>query len=91
MVNECNAARIVPSLGYQYNDTTPPKNHAGGIWLLWNTDNVEVNVIAKETRAIHCMVYEKSTSKQFVLSAVYAPAQNQGKNDFGTISNILMM
>jgi len=76
IVNECNAARIIKSLGYQFYDTIPPKNHAGGIWLLWNTENVEVNVIVKETRALHCKVYEKNTSKQCVLSAVYAPAQN---------------
>jgi len=82
MVNECNVARIVPSLGYQYNDTTPPKNHAGGIWLLWNTENVEVNIIAEESRALHCLVHKKSTLKKFVLSAIFAPAQNQEKNDF---------
>jgi len=46
-------------------------------------ENVEVSVIAKETRVLHCMVYEKSTSKQCVLSAVHAPTQNQEKkNDF---------
>ena len=37
MINECNAARIVKSLGYQFCDAIPPKNHVGGIWLLWNT------------------------------------------------------
>jgi len=82
MVNECNTARIVKSLGYQFYDTIPPHNHAGGIWLLWNADNVDVTVIAKEAGALHCMVYEKCTSKQCVLSAVYAPAQPQEKNEF---------
>jgi len=63
MVNECNASRIVPSLGYQYYDTIPPTNHAGGTWLLWNTENVEVNIITKESKALYCLVHEKSTSK----------------------------
>jgi len=48
MVNEYNAARIVKSLGSQFYDTIPPHNHAGGICLLWNTDNVEVPMVAKE-------------------------------------------
>ena len=82
IVNECNTARIVKSLGYQFYDTIPPKNHVGGIWLLWSTENMKVNAIAKETRALHYLVYEKSTSKQCVLSTVSVPAQNQEKNDF---------
>ena len=69
------------------NSTT--SNHSGGIWLLWNTENVEVNVIAKETRALHCTVHEKSTWKQCLLSAIYAPAQHHERMPFGSISSTL--
>jgi len=53
----------------------------GGIWLLWNSENVVVNVLAKETRAIHCNVVERSTSKNYKLTAVNAPAQINEKDD----------
>ena len=78
MVNECNAAHIVKSLGYQFYETISPHNHAGGIWLLWNTDDVEVNVIAKEARALHCLVYEKSSSKQRVFFCCLYTRSNSG-------------
>jgi len=31
MVNDCNAERIVKTLGYQFYDTILTHNHAGGI------------------------------------------------------------
>ena len=49
---------------------------------MWNPSNIEVNVIAKENRAIHCHVIEKDNYKQFMLSAVYAPAQEKDKDAF---------
>jgi len=54
----------------------------GGIRILWNTDNVDVNIIAKKPRAIYCTMFEKITSAKCVLLTVYAPAQIHEKNDF---------
>jgi len=82
MVNDCTADRIVKSLGYQFYDTIPTFNQTGGIWVLWNTVNVDVTVMAKEDRVLPCVVYEKSTAKQVLLSAVYAPANPQDKDAF---------
>jgi len=47
---------------------------------LWNPVNIEVNVIAKENRAIHCHIIEKVTNKQFILSTIYAPTQEKDKD-----------
>ena len=58
----------------------PTFNHRGGIWCLWNPSNIEVNVIAKENNAIHCHVIEKDNNKQFILSTVYAHAQEKDKD-----------
>jgi len=54
----------------------------GGIWLLWNDENVEVSIIAKEPRIMHCLVLDKLTAKECLISAVYAPAQESRKDDF---------
>ena len=54
----------------------------GGIWLLWNTENVEVTILAKENRLIYFLVLDKITMNQCVISVVYAPAQERHKNNF---------
>ena len=82
MVNEGNTECIIKSLGQHNHDTIPPHNHTRGIWLLRNLDNVVVTVLAKDARAIHCNVAERSTSKNCILTAVYAPTQNNEKHDF---------
>ena len=61
-------------IGYQNYDTILPYNHTEGIWLLDTNDNVEVKVIAKEVRAIHCTTYETTTAKLCARTLVYALA-----------------
>jgi len=59
MVNEQNTQRIIRTLGCRHFDFVLPHNHTGGIWLLWKDDNVVVNVLAKDHRAVHCSILEK--------------------------------
>ena len=82
LVNCQNTDLIINQLGYRFSSTIPPVNHTGGIWLLWNDDNVDVSVVAKETRIIHCLVHDKLTAKECLLSAVYAPARENHKDAF---------
>jgi len=82
LVNCQNIDFIIKQLGYSYYSAVPPVNHTGGIWLLWNDENVDVSIIAKETRIMHCLVLDKLTAKECLLSAVYAPAQESQKDDF---------
>ena len=60
LVNCQTTDLIINQLGYSYSSTIPPVNHMGGIWLLWNDDNVNVSIVAKETRIIHCLVHDLS-------------------------------
>jgi len=48
IINEQNTQHIVKSLGFHNYDIISFPNHVGGIWLLWDTDNVEVKVLAEE-------------------------------------------
>ena len=82
MVNEQNAQQIIRTLGFRNFDFILPQNHVGGIWLLWKDNNVDLDNIAKEHRAIHCSVFEKGTNKQCVVTTVYAPTQNHKKPAF---------
>jgi len=82
MVSQQNINLIVKRLGCHRYSTIPPQNHMGGIWLLWNEENVDANVITKETRRIHCMVFNKINLKQCMLSVIYAPSPEQEKEEF---------
>jgi len=82
MVNCQNTDWIINQLGYRHFSTIPPVNHVGGIWFLRNSDNVEVTVIAKEPRIMHCLVLDKPIAKECLVSAVYAPTRESQKDDF---------
>jgi len=82
MVNEQNVDLIFKTLGFSHYERIPTNNHCGGIWCLWNSINVNVTIIAKETRAIHCHVIDNVHNKQCMLSAIYAPARNGEKDVF---------
>ena len=58
MVNECNTEGIIKTLGNHNYDTISPHNHAGGLWLFQNSENIVVTVLAKKARAIHCNVVQ---------------------------------
>jgi len=82
MVNGPNGELIIRKLGYHHFSTIPPSNHVGGIWLLWNNENVEVTVLAKESRLMQFLVLNLITSNHCLMSAVYAPTQERHKNEF---------
>jgi len=82
MVTEENTKRIIPHLGFQYHDFSNPINHSGGIWVLWNNTNIRANVLIKEDRAIHMLVFEYSSQKFSIISGIYALAQSSEKAAF---------
>ena len=84
MVNEEHTKRIISRLGFQFYDFSNPINHSGGIWVLWNTTNIKANVLLKDDRAIHMLVFEYSSQKFSIISGIYAPAQAHDKDAFWT-------
>jgi len=82
MVNEQDANLIITNLGFSHYDTIPTENHCGGIWCLWNPINVDVSILVKESRAIHCQIKDNVKNKQCLLTAVYALAQERHKDAF---------
>jgi len=82
LINCQNIDLIIKQLGYRYSPTIPPVNHMGGIWLLWNDEKVDVSIVAKETRIMHCLILDKLNAKECLLSAVYAPVRENQKDDF---------
>ena len=46
--------------------------YAGGLWLLWNEDRVEVSKLANTEQEIHVIVKVHSSNLNWLLSAIYA-------------------
>ena len=69
MVSKSNSDRIISTLRFECFDYVLPLNHSGGIWVLWNETNIMANVLLKEPRAIHMLIFDSSVQKLFVVSA----------------------
>ncbi|KAL0012521.1 hypothetical protein SO802_007629 [Lithocarpus litseifolius] len=44
---------------------------SGGIWLLWNSDKVQITQLAMSEQEIHVLVKVTSSSFEFIFSAIY--------------------
>jgi len=84
MASDETAKLILPQLGFDHYDFTVPVNHSGGIWVLWNKRNILANVLLKEDRAIHMLVFDILIQKFSIISGIYAPAQTCHKDGFWT-------
>ena len=82
MASEATVQKILPLLGFDHFDYTLPVNHSGGIWVLWNKTNIMANVLLKEDRAIHMLVFDILLQKLSIISGIYAPVQPRHKDAF---------
>ena len=82
MASAETATRLLPQLGFDHYDFILPVNHSGGIWVLWNQQNILANVLFKEDRAIHLLVFDIIRQKLSIISGIYAPAQPSQKDVF---------
>ena len=85
MVNDQNADLIIGTLGFSHYDTIPPVNHCcgigvNGIYPIY----IEVSILAKENRVIHCHIKDIAKNKECILMTVYAPAQERDKDHLAT-------
>ena len=74
MLNDQNVDLIIGTLRFSHYDMIPKVNYCGEIWCLWNPINIEVLILAKESRAIHCHLKDIPKNKECVLTIVYALA-----------------
>jgi len=82
MTSESTTQKIISQLGFDHYDYTLPVNHSGGIWVLCNKKNIMANVLLKEDRAIHMVIFDVLIQKFSIISGVYAPAQPGHKDAF---------
>ena len=66
--------------------------YSGGIWVLWNLDEVEVTQLAKTKQEIHVEVKARSSNLSWVLSSIYAsPILEERKLLWKNLSTIALL
>ena len=71
------AKEITDRLLYDGALHTDTIGYAGGLWLLWNSDKVEVEALAKTKQEIHVKVKVRSLNLTWLLSAIYASPRSE--------------
>jgi hypothetical protein len=66
------ADNILRSLPFDGGFSTDTIGFAGGIWLLWRSDLVDVEVISATEQEVHALVRVSPSSSPWLLSAIYA-------------------
>ena len=51
--------------------------YSGGLWLLWNSDKMDIQSLANTEQEIHVEVKVRSSNLNWVLSAIYASPKNE--------------
>ncbi|KAJ4847776.1 hypothetical protein Tsubulata_003312 [Turnera subulata] len=69
------AERIISGLGYNCSHRVEARGFADGIWLMWNDDQVEVQILYSHTQLVHVRVSKGSSA--FFLTVVYASPQEK--------------
>nr|XP_023873887.1 uncharacterized protein LOC111986485 [Quercus suber] len=64
----------LPMDGAIHTDTI---GYAGGLWLLWNSDIVEVELLAKTEQEIHAKVKVRTSRLSWLFSAIYASPRSE--------------
>ena len=66
------ADAIIRSLPFDGAYSTETLGFAGGIWLFWRSDLVDVKVISATEQEVHALVRVSPSSSHWLLSAIYA-------------------
>ena len=68
---------------------TETVGRVGGLWLLWNSNRVEVSFLARSEKEIHSTVKVRSSNSSWLFSAVYAsPRSAERRILWNNLSNV---
>nr|XP_023870330.1 uncharacterized protein LOC111982945 [Quercus suber] len=71
-LSEGKAEEIIECLPFDGAAVADTIGFAGGIWLLWRSDLVQVDVLVSTKQEIHALIRVKSQTFSWLLSAIYA-------------------
>lgn len=65
------AERVVAKLGFDSWVCSDSEGYAGGVWVLWRNDSIQLDIFGVSTQAI-CAFARSGLSETWLLTAVYA-------------------
>ena len=54
--------------------------YAGGLWMLWNSNRVEITVLANTKQKIHTMMKVWNSNSSWLFTAIYASPRTAKRN-----------
>ncbi|XP_075655125.1 uncharacterized protein LOC142625332 [Castanea sativa] len=82
---------ITENLPFQGAIHTDTVGFAGGLWLLWNLNRVEITNLTSTEQKIHVLVKVRSSNLNWVFTAVYASPRHRERcllwNNLSTVAN----
>ena len=79
-VGGVRAKEITDRLPFDGAIHTETIGYAGGLWLLWNADRVEVEALARTEQEIHIEVKVQSSNLSWIFSAIYASPRSEERS-----------
>lgn len=73
----CEITNRLPFDGAIHTDTI---GYAGGLWMLWNSDKVEISPLTKTKQEIHVTIKVQSSNSSWILSTIYASPRGAEKH-----------
>ncbi|XP_056690230.1 uncharacterized protein [Spinacia oleracea] len=73
---------ITKATRFQKHLIIDPVNHCGGIWALWNEDNIKVLNTTLTPRCAHLTILYKPTHTTLLVSGIYCPTKEEEKSLF---------
>ena len=71
------AKEITDRLPFDMAIHTDTIGYSGGLWLLWNSDRVDISLLAKTEQEIHVTVKVCASNFSWLFSAVYASPRSE--------------
>ncbi|KAI9080839.1 hypothetical protein K1719_037148 [Acacia pycnantha] len=72
------AIRVIKSWGFKHSVREEAEGFSGGIWMLWNLDELYVDVLVKNDQFIHCKL--RLEGKELLFTAIYASPSEQRRH-----------
>ncbi|KAL3498359.1 hypothetical protein ACH5RR_041091 [Cinchona calisaya] len=66
------AANMCAILPFNKSIIIDPNGFKGGLWILWNSQEVQIDLINKTSQSIHALIKVTSNSQPWLISAIYA-------------------
>ncbi|WJX23885.1 hypothetical protein P8452_13067 [Trifolium repens] len=74
------ARKTIKSLGFKHHIVAEARGFSGGIWLMWNRSDIQVQLIKNNFHFLHVQVVEKDVDP-WILTVVYASPRDNERND----------